>query len=499
MNATLQHPEQAAQWLQQHVRGSLRTDSRLVQPGDGFIAWPGAAQDGRAHVAAALASGASACLVERQGVAPFNFDNPSVADYAGLKAATGPIAAAYFNHPSRALQIAAVTGTNGKTTTAWWLAQAMSRVGRRCGLVGTLGIGEPGAMVANGLTTPDPVLLQQHLKLFGQSGFVACALEASSIGIEERRLDSVAIDVAVFTNFTQDHLDYHSDMDAYWAAKRELFDWPGLKAAVINLDDPKGAELVASMSDRSLDVWSFSCHSPARLQAQAIHHGERGVSFELVEGMDKRLVNSALVGLFNVSNLLGVVATLRALGVSFDDAVRACVDLLPVPGRMEVVSGEGEPVVVVDYAHTPDALAKVLSALKPMAQSRGGQLYCVFGCGGDRDASKRPLMAAAAQQHADRIVVTSDNPRSEEPQAIISQICRGVGDSKNVQIEVDRSRAIAMILQEAAAEDVVLLAGKGHEPYQEIRGIRVPYSDHAQAALALANRRNERAAPELRE
>ena len=489
MTIPLQHPEQAAQWLREHVRGSLRTDSRQVVSGDGFIAWPGAAQDGRHHVASAVLSGASACLVEREGVEGFDVGSGHVADYAGLKAATGPIAAAYFDHPSRALQIAAVTGTNGKTTTAWWLAQALSRVGRRCGLVGTLGIGEPGRMVPNGLTTPDPVLLQQHLRLFVQSGYTACALEASSIGIEEHRLDSVAIDVAVFTNFTQDHLDYHAGMETYWAAKRALFDWSGLKCAVINLDDAKGVELLSSLAHRSLDIWSFSCLVPARLQARAIHHGPQGVSFELVEGLQTRRIDTALVGHFNVSNLLGVLATLRSLGVPFGDAVQACTDLLPVPGRMEVITDADEPLVVVDYAHTHDALDKVLAALKPIALSRGGQLWCVFGCGGDRDASKRPLMARVAQQHADRLVVTSDNPRGEDPLAIIEQVCQGLKHQSGVQVDADRAHAIANVLREAGARDVVLLAGKGHEPYQEIQGIRVPYSDHAQVAIALAARR----------
>ena len=489
MTVPLQHPEQAARWLHEHVRGGLCTDSRQVTPGDGFIAWPGAAHDGRHHVAGAVAGGAVACLVEREGVEQFDFGGYPVADYAGLKAATGPIAAAYFDHPSKALQIAAVTGTNGKTTTAWWLAQALSRLGRRCGLVGTLGIGEPGAMVPNGLTTPDPVLLQQQLRLFVQSGYAACAIEASSIGIEEHRLDSVAIEVAVFTNFTQDHLDYHADMDAYWRAKRALFDWPGLKSAVINLDDVKGAELVVSLAGGTLDVWSFSCRGPARLAARGIHHGPRGASFELIEGHENRRVDTALVGHFNVANLLGVLAALRAMGVPLDDALEGCKDLLPVPGRMEVISAENEPLVIVDYAHTPDALDKVLAALKPIARSRGGQLWCVFGCGGDRDTSKRPLMARVAQQHADHIVVTSDNPRGEDPLAIIEQIRQGLHAHHGVQVEADRARAIAAALRVASVRDVVLLAGKGHEPYQEIRGVRVPYSDHAQAALGLAARK----------
>ena len=498
MTIVLQHPQQAARWLREHVRGTLRTDSRQVESGDGFIAWPGAAHDGRQHVAAATAGGASACMVESEGIEQFDFDGDNVAAYAGLKAATASIAATYFDHPSRSLRVAAVTGTNGKTTTAWWLAQALSRLGQRCGLVGTLGIGEPGAMVPNGMTTPDPVLLQQQLRKFVQLGFRACAIEASSIGIQEHRLDDTAIDVAVFTNFTQDHLDYHADMGSYWEAKRALFDWPGLKSAVVNLDDPKGSELLDSLAGGSLDLWSFSCRGHARLQAQAILHGPRGVSFELVEGSERCQLDTNLVGHVNVSNLLGVLATLRTMGVSFRDAVQACTDLLPVPGRMESIAGEGEPLVIVDYAHTPDALDKVLACLKQIAQDRGGELWCVFGCGGDRDASKRPLMGQVVQQYADRIVVTSDNPRGEDPLAIMAQIGDGLGEGSGALMEADRARAISYGLREAHAQDVVLLAGKGHEPYQEIHGVRMPYSDHTQAAMALALRRAEQSIQEPR-
>ena len=256
MSTQLHSPAQAAAWLQARVTGSLWTDSRRLKAGDGFIAWPGAGNDGRAHVDGALASGALACLVEHSGAEAYAFNDERVATYAGLKAASGPIAAAYFGEPSQELQVAAVTGTNGKTTTAMWLAQALSRLDRRCGVVGTLGIGEPGHMIASGLTTPDPVLFQQQLRRMADEGFRACAIEASSIGIEEQRLDATLIQVAIFTNFTQDHLDYHASMQEYWLAKKRLFGWAGLHAAVINIDDPKGQELAASMAEKSLDVWT---------------------------------------------------------------------------------------------------------------------------------------------------------------------------------------------------------------------------------------------------
>ncbi|MDO8720066.1 MAG: UDP-N-acetylmuramoyl-L-alanyl-D-glutamate--2,6-diaminopimelate ligase [Polaromonas sp.] len=486
MTVQLHTPEQAARWLQERVTGTLSADSRKLADGDGFIAWPGAATDGRKFVGAALAAGARACLVEHEGADAYGFSDERVATYAGLKAATGPIAHAYFEAPSRHLQVVAITGTNGKTSTAWWLAQALGSLGRKCGVVGTLGIGEPGAMVSNGMTTPDPVLLQQQLRRFVDQGFTACALEASSIGIEERRLEATSIQVAVFTNFTQDHLDYHASMQDYWRAKELLFSWPGLKAAIINTDDIKGMELSAALAGSSLDVWTFSCAGPARLQACDIHHGTHDLSFVVAEGAERHRISTRLVGKYNVSNLLGVMAALRAMGVPLADAVGVCAGLLPVPGRTEMIAMDGLPLVVIDYAHTPDALEKVLVALKPVALSRGGQLWCVFGCGGDRDASKRPLMAVMAEKNADQIVVTSDNPRSENPLAIVSQVLLGLSHRDAVHVQVDRAAAIAHALRLARPEDVVLLAGKGHENSQEVAGVMIPFSDraHAQAALA---------------
>jgi UDP-N-acetylmuramyl-tripeptide synthetase len=485
LTTQLHTPEQAAVWLRERVTGSLWTDSRKVAGGDGFIAWPGAATDGRKFVAAAMAAGAKACLVEQDGAAVYALQDEKVAEYAGLKAATGPIAAAYFEEPSHQLRISAVTGTNGKTSTAWWLAQALGRLGRKCGLIGTLGVGEPGAMVSNGLTTPDPVLLQQELRRFVDGGFVACALEASSIGVVEHRLDATTIEVAVFTNFTQDHLDYHASMDAYWEAKAALFAWPGLKAAVINIDDTKGAELNASLAGSGLDLWTVSCAEPARLQAQNIEHGTDALGFDVVEGGERHRVRAQVVGQYNVSNLLGVLAALRAMGIALVDAVGACSGLLPVPGRTETLAMQGQPLVVIDYAHTPDALEKVLLALKPSAARRGGRLWCVFGCGGDRDATKRPLMAAVAEKAADQIVVTSDNPRSENPLAIICQVLLGLSHRDAVHVQADRAAAITHALSLAQPEDVVLLAGKGHESFQEIGGQKLPFSDrdHAQTAL----------------
>ncbi len=489
----LHTPHEAARWLAGRVRGALHGDSRKVRAGDGFVAWPGAATDGRRHVAAALAQGAAACLVEAEGVDAFDFGaarDTAVATYPGLKAATGPIAAAYYEQPSERLQVIAVTGTNGKTSTAWWLAQALSKARPGgCGVIGTLGIGRPPQVDYTGLTTPDPVLLQSQLRRFADEGLDACAMEASSIGIVERRLDGTRIAVAVFTNFSRDHLDYHGTMDAYWAAKASLFAWPGLRAAVLNVDDEKGEALSQSLARSSLDLWTVSCHrEDARLRALDIAYGEGGLRFTVAEGAQRETLKTQVIGHYNAANLLGVIGAMRAVGVPLADAVSACASLLPVPGRMERLHRAGHPLVAVDYAHTPDALEKALTALRPLAQQRGGRLWCVFGCGGDRDASKRPLMAAVAESLADQVVVTSDNPRSEKPQAIISQILLGMSHRDAVQVETDRARAIASAVMAAAPTDVILLAGKGHEDHQEIDGVRTPFDDRVHARQALDTR-----------
>ena len=490
----LDTPVQAARWLRERVTGVLHTDSRKVGLGDGFIAWPGAATDGRKHVPSAMAQGAAACLVEKNGADAWGFAADTLGDtialYGQLKAATGPIAAAYYESPSEQLDVLAVTGTNGKTSTAWWLAQALSGVQAPapipCAVVGTLGTGVPPRVEFNGLTTPDPVLLQRQFRHFLDGGLRACAIEASSIGIVERRLDGTRIRVAIFTNFTQDHLDYHGTMQAYWEAKAELFRWPGLRAAVINLDDARGAQLAASLDASALDVWTVSCEVPARLTARDIGYDTQGLRFRVCEGNESHPLQTRLVGQYNVSNLLGVMAAMRAMGVPLAAAVQACGGLLPVPGRMERIALDGQPLVAVDYSHTPDALDKALAALRPLAQQRGGQLWCVFGCGGNRDTTKRPLMAAVAEKNADRVVVTSDNPRDEKPEAIISQILLGLSHHQCVQVQADRAQAIAGTLAQAGASDVVLIAGKGHEDYQEIGGVKHPFSDltHARAALA---------------
>lgn len=527
----LKSPDAAARWLREWVTGTLRADSRQVQPGDAFIAWPGYATDGRQFARSALVAGAATCLVEHEGVEAFAFDNARIASLPHLKAATGPIADAFFDHPSAQMDVVATTGTNGKTSTAWWTAQALAMLGRRCGVIGTLGIGEPplplpatgdgqrsdaqaGNITFTGLTTPDPVTLHRALRDFHTGGVHACAIEASSIGITEHRLNGLRIRVALFTNFTQDHLDYHGSMEAYWAAKRALFDWPGLKSAVINIDDPQGQQL--AREPLAAERWTVSAMQTARLRAQNIGYADGGLAFEVIEGDRGAVVRSTLIGDFNVHNLLVVIGGLRALGISLHDACSVVPYLTPVPGRMQRVhvdppgTGYGArppegaepglgrpgaparsalPELVVDYAHTPDALEKALLALRPFAQARGGQLLCVFGCGGNRDATKRPQMGAIAARLAQRVLLTSDNPRGEDPEAILAQIAAGIERGHvDATVIADRRAAITEAVNSAGPNDVILLAGKGHEDYQEIQGVKHPFSDAAEAMAALAAR-----------
>jgi len=508
----LKSPAAAARWLKSWVTGTLRTDSRAVQAGDAFIAWPGYANDGRGFVTSALAAGAATCLVEEKEVDAFGFEDARIATLKNMKAATGQIAAAFFDEPSQALKIVATTGTNGKTSTAWWTSQTLNLLGRRTGFVGTLGVGVPPlpmpvatgdstqdwSIKATGLTTPDPVLLQAAFRRMAYDGFTACAIEASSIGIVEQRLAGTRIEVALFTNFTRDHLDYHGSMDNYWAAKRLLFGWVGLKSAVINIDDDAGALLADELRRGQIDSWTYStrAESGARLVAEDVGYRDGGLSFTLAEDVAvggrarREPVTTTLIGDYNVHNLLAVIGGLRALGVMLADAARVAGLVTPVPGRMQRVAAGavGQPEVVVDYAHTPDALEKVIAALRPLATARGGQLHCVFGCGGDRDATKRPLMGEIAARLADAVVVTSDNPRTEDPQKIVDQIADGAFDGNPVVKIVDRRAAIAQVLAGAGADDVVLIAGKGHEDYQEIMGVRQPFSDVEEALAGLKKR-----------
>ena len=456
-------------------------DSRQVRPGDLFLAYPGDLADGRSYIADAIARGAAAVLWQAGGDFAWN-PAWTVANLqtAGLRSLAGPLAHAVCGAPSERLSLIAVTGTNGKTTVTQFLAQALAP---RCAVIGTLGAGFPGSLVETGFTTPEATTLMRLLASFADEGATACALEASSIGIEEGRLNGARVDVAVFTNFTRDHLDYHGSMEAYAAAKQRLFAWPGLRSAVINLDDEAGARMVARTSARRVIAYGIG---QGDVRAEALAATASGQRFELVLPDGRTEVVTPLLGRYNVSNLLAVAAVLHDAGFVPAEVAHRLGTLVAPPGRMERVGGIGEPLVVIDYAHTPDALENVLVTLRGVAEARSGQLWALFGCGGDRDPGKRPEMGAVAARLADRVVVTSDNPRGEDPARIIAAILAG---ATGATAEVDRALAITRAVAEADARDVIVLAGKGHEAYQEAGGVRTPFSDIEQARRALEARR----------
>jgi len=484
--------------------GKLVSDSRQVEPGDVFFAYPGDAGDGRRFIQAAIDAGAAAVVYDPQG---FDWDAALTVPHLAipdLKPQAGTIAHAVFGQPDIDMFTVGVTGTNGKTSCAVWLGQAFAKLGETAAVIGTLGVAlfkgrnEPAYQVT-GYTTPDAVLLASRLAAVREAGARTLAIEVSSIGLEQQRTAGMHFDVAIFTNLTRDHLDYHGDMESYEAAKAKLFAWPGLQTAVINLDDPAGQRLVAQLrsTNPGLAITGYTLHDEAAqpaiegvniLRASNKRSRPAGSEFQLEAPQGSLLVKTQLVGHFNISNALAVLGALLAKGFELKQAVEAIEALLPAPGRMQQVGGQDAPLVVIDYAHTPDALEKTLQALRQVADERAGQLWCVFGCGGDRDPGKRPQMGAIAQA-ADQVVVTSDNPRSEEPHAILEQIVAGMdpAGAPHQAIE-DRATAILAAVKQANKQDVILLAGKGHEPYQEIKGKKLPFSDADHAALALSAR-----------
>ena len=467
-------------------------DSRQVHPGDLFLAYPGDLADGRRHIAEAIANGAAAVLWEACAGATTDFawsNEWPVANLpvSGLRPLCGPLAHAIHGRPSERLSLVAVTGTNGKTTVSQWIATAHPR---RCAIIGTLGAGWPGQLAETGLTTPEATTLMRYLARLADDDAQACALEASSIGIAEGRLDGTRVDVAVFTNLTRDHLDYHGTMAAYARAKASLFTWPNLRLAVINLDDPFGRELAALSTATKVIGYTQRDGADDRqgtVRAEDIEETIDGLRFRLCAPNGRARVETGLLGRYNIANLLAVAAVLIDAGLTPKDVAERFAGLRSPAGRLEKIGGDNEPLVVVDYAHTPDALESALNALRPVANARGAGLLALFGCGGDRDRGKRPLMGAAAARHADRVILTSDNPRGEDEHAILGDILTG---SPQAEIIADRGEAIRRTVLAAHPADVILIAGKGHEPYQEISGVRRPFSDAMQARAALAARRD---------
>lgn len=466
----------------------LASDSRRVRRGETFVAYPGESQDGRRFIPGAIAKGARAVLWEKRGFKwkpTWRVPNYAVAN---LRANAGLIASHVYGYPSARLWMVGVTGTNGKTTCSQWIARALNENKVRSAVIGTLGYGMHGGTLkplAN--TTPDAVWLHSQLADFARSKAQAVSMEVSSIGLAQDRVSGVQFDVALFTNLTRDHLDYHRTMRRYKSAKARLFECSSLKYAIVNLDDKFGTELAQRVKRRELKLIGYGFGSSAgKLSARVIGSNlvadMHGVRFDVATPWGAARVESPLRGRFNAYNLLATLAVLLASGVGLRKSVATLAHLSPVPGRMQSLGGGKRPLVIVDYAHTPDALEQVLLTLRQMIAPGASpvtpyppRLICVFGCGGERDRGKRPLMGRIAARLADEVVLTNDNPRNEAPRLIIDEILSGMDNQG--EVELDRRRAIKNAISKARRGDVVLIAGKGHETYQEVKGVRHAFSD----------------------
>lgn len=499
-------------WLKAHTNHDasvrLTLDSRRVRSGDVFVALKGLKTDGLKYVFDVKGKGAAAVLCEvREDAKALCGELPSL-EVEDLAHKTGEIASAFYGHPTSRMRGIAVTGTNGKTSTSHWIGALLGMLHHPCAVVGTIGafLGEK-KLETPALTTPDAVSLQTLFKDAYEAGAQAFAMEASSIGLEQGRMAGTALETAMFTNLTRDHLDYHKTFEAYEAAKAILFDWPGLKNAVINFDDAAGRRFIQRSLKNGLRTIAYAIEGRTdekmteaveSLVAKNVRATTHGMQFSLVwQGQDYP-VTTHVLGEFNVSNLLGVAGVLLTLGLS-PNAVFSRLERLHAPkGRLEPVriadALHTVPLAVVDYAHTPDALEKAISALRPVADARGGRIWTVFGAGGDRDPGKRPIMGKTAAQLSDFVICTSDNPRTEDPQKIADQVAAGVAEVKTPTVILDRKEAIFKALAEADAKDIVLIAGKGHEDYQEVMGVKHHFDDAEVALEALKLRVQEQQA-----
>jgi len=466
----------------------LSADSRQVGTDDVFLAYPGEVHDGRRHIDAALAAGAAAILWEPSGAAAELERLPGL-PVAGLRDLAAELAAEWWQQPSRTLWMVGVTGTNGKTSCSHWLAEAFARLGRRTAVIGTLGNGFPEALTGSSHTTPDPVTLQGLLADYREAGATAIAMEVSSHALDQGRVKAVAFDVAVLTNLSRDHLDYHGDMARYAAAKARLFHWPGLRWAILNADDAFGQRLAGELAMGGVQMLSYGLQA-GEIRGEGLRLSVDGLRLDIQTPWGRGRLDSRLLGEFNAYNLLACLAVLLASEVPLDAALTTLAEVRTVPGRMQRLGGGDRPTVVVDYAHTPDALDKTLATLRPLTR---GRLHCVFGCGGGRDKGKRALMGEVAARRADTVIVTSDNPRHEDPAAIVADILTGMPAGQTVCL--DRAEAIQAAIAQAGPDDVILIAGKGHETYQEIGNARLPFADAEVARRALAARKAAGHAP----
>jgi UDP-N-acetylmuramoyl-L-alanyl-D-glutamate--2,6-diaminopimelate ligase len=472
----------------------LAIDSRQVTPGDVFFAVSGFREHGLQHSGEAIRNGAVAIVYDPRGVDLHEIRQLQegmklpLVPVASLRFELGPIADRFYGHPSAELSVIGITGTNGKTSCCHFLAQALSKF-KPCGVMGTIGWGYPGNLKELPNTTPEPILLQSALAQFRDQGAEFVAMEVSSHALVQKRTRAVRFFGAAFTNITRDHLDFHKTMEIYVNAKLKLLASPGLEFAVVNMDDRHADQILAAVPP-TVRIMGYSrslqTDSPlVRLKLSALRHDDLGVEFKVhFEGRSVP-VSAPLFCDFNVDNVLTVLGVLLETGISLPDAADALRTIKPVAGRLERFrEGDGSPTVIVDYAHTPHALQSILDGLRMHCH---GELWLIFGCGGDRDRGKRPLMGRIAEMHADHVVLTDDNPRHEDGSRIIKEILSGCSNPE-IPIERDRRRAIRDVIQNAAPEDMIVIAGKGHENTQEIDGVKYPFSDRAVALEALAQR-----------
>lgn len=456
----------------------ISNDSRHVKKNSIFLAYPGIHTDGRKYIAEALKKGAKAIVYEKKN---FTWQQSWDASHYGindLKNNEGEIAHIFFKKPSKELLTIGITGTNGKTTCAYWISEIQNLLGKKTGLIGTLGYGYK-KLNPHVYTTPDAIFNHRILKEFKTEKIKSVVMEVSSHALSQGRVNGILFDVAVFTNLSRDHLDYHLNFKNYFDAKKKLFHFPSLKVAVINIDDAYGKKLKLSLVQNKTKVITYGIKN-GDIRASHIEYSLSSTTFQLITKKETYKVKAPIVGEFNVYNLLAVISGLVGSGLPIQKVIKQVSRISQVPGRMERLGTKLTPQVFIDYAHTPDALKKALRTLKDQTE---GKLVCVFGCGGDRDKGKRKEMAEAASDLADTNFITSDNPRSESPKKIISEISRSMSGA--YKIEIDRHKAIFKAIEQAKKQDIILIAGKGHETYQEINGVRYPFSDKKYVKKAL--------------
>lgn len=471
---------------------ALQLDSRKVQAQQLFVAIKGTHLDGRQYIANAIEKGAAAVLVDAEpGDTVITYQNHiPLIPIPHLQQKIGLIAARFYDFPAKKIRMIGVTGTSGKTSCTQFIAQCLHALSMPCGIIGTLGSGFYGALTETGLTTPDAITLQHTLQQFVTQGAAAIAMEVSSHSIDQGRVTGIDFDIGVFTNLSQDHLDYHGDMDTYAAVKYRFLAELPTKQVIINADDVRGKMWLKPLAQQK-PVMAYTTTQPLAIDGVSWVYAEKvqltlqGISATVHTPWGDGELHLPLIGEFNLSNGLAVLATLCAYGIPFDQVLSCLANLQAVPGRMQTIGGQGRPLVVVDYAHKPDALEKVLQALRAHTD---GQLICLFGCGGERDRGKRPIMASIAEKLADKVIVTNDNPRHEKPESIAAEIMQGFSHPERVAVELDRSKAIKNSIQWAKEHDCVLIAGKGAEHYQQIGDEKFPFDDVEKANECLSGR-----------